>query len=1476
MGLSQSINSRDAGGASAKQRTATGPGPVAVLSRSLGPGSTIALRSGSNANLTLSNNVISATSALAAGVSQVALIRESIGSGAALLALEYGVTITGALATSTPSPTPGPGSAIGESFAFVAPSSAAIGDTLSYVPNKSAGSTLAVVPSDGSVTVSGSDLNGWTVKRGSGALSTSYSLRETKSDGSLVDYPMAITQGNTNLDALLPWGVNFGAGAGGSSAVPGTIGFNYNYGTTAQVDMAYFYGSRLFRTPFLEERVLTTATGGTVTSQYTSGLKPIIEKILSLPGTKVIPDPHSYGTFFNAKLKSDQVANVVAMWNTVFGEYKGNARFIPSMQNEPHGAFTVDEFTGTASEIVAQRAAAWWQVVNQWIAAMRAAGWTQKLIVPGMFYQSAEDWVAEGNAAGALTVTDPDVIIECHQYVDGGAGASTTVLANSQNRFDAIFAAARAGGYKVHIGETAVPNTTAGDALLPLLYEKFEANRDVLFGVTLWSYNTQQPLSNYFAGLLEDKPLRPSALLLKHYDVRRATTPGFVSTPQHPEEAVISPPNTAVRSTYSFTKQGMITGPNAVMSARTPDSNGPYFPTKPLHHPSAAYPDRHLAFYTTDHDDSLKGPAPYAGTGGFYVLVCVAKPGIPANWKVYADAVAAGWLDDIPNKPAAEPIYIGPFSPTTLVQAETACIHWVPEAGKWVATYQVTGGYSKYANGANYINQGTIMATSSDLLNWSGNDICVTPLAANELGNGHCGYFMWGKNPFPGLINPATGEPWKYVGYGSMGGGGATPEAQWGSDNPGVQPTGPGNPTPWTMLTRISPWLGRAAPNFPNSNSNTNRLVTRWLDLESFRPTRQGYAGLMTGGPASAGAGGSNRSVWEVLMDDKGREMLGRPQLSLTYGGGAGTYSNTSAHAMNIADFENERVGLFEGQGNGKNAIGVATSPKRNPQNTWFNALDPVLPLDFGEVVRSLKGASAIPSGFSPVTAGSPAAPTFDANGMTVTLTAGQEYYLIDDVGFVPANTDYIDVFIEDWISTNSGGARIPYIGYIREKDVRANMQNGVFMTNGEGTGVYPLLTGLVNGTAVNGGDWGDHYEGIGYTAGNSGVAVELKDIGIRWFPKVTTANKSLFGLGLGRTEVWTDTANVTSGLDLTQRYYVVIGFKGMAGTAKERIGKITVRKKETVVGTGSADTTPDGFGFTDVTGAALNTVYESNTITIAGIDSPSALAIAGGQYSKNGGAYASGPTTVVNGNTIKVRGTSSSASSTAVNVVLTIGGVSDTYTITTAAAAGVLVSDSFTGADGTAATAHTPETGPAPIKHITSSPADAVIQGGRVACGANGAPRLVYPVTPSTPNYEIECDFAFLDLTGDGGLNVRGSTDGTTATYVRFAWIPGTGWRITRYTPSAAAVGSASLTPAPAAGQTWRAKLRCQNDAGNANATFTAWVKGPSDADFVQVATGTSNAASILPTGRPGFDWRTATALNAGVQIDNVIVREI
>jgi hypothetical protein len=99
---------------------------------------------------------------------------------------------------------------------------------------------------------------------------------------------------------------------------------------------------------------------------------------------------------------------------------------------------------------------------------------------------------------------------------------------------------------------------------------------------------------------------------------------------------------------------------------------------------------------------------------------------------------------------------------------------------------------------------------------------------------------------------------------------------------------------------------------------------------------------------------------------------------------------------------------------------------------------------------------------------------------------------------------------------------------------------------------------------------------------------------------------------------------------------------------------------------TTTPDTMPNSFSFTDQVNVALSAVITSNAITVSGINASTSISVAGGEYSVNGGAYASTTGTVMNGDTVRVRHTSSASFSTATNTTLTIGGVSDTFTSTT------------------------------------------------------------------------------------------------------------------------------------------------------------------------------------------------------------------
>jgi len=100
-----------------------------------------------------------------------------------------------------------------------------------------------------------------------------------------------------------------------------------------------------------------------------------------------------------------------------------------------------------------------------------------------------------------------------------------------------------------------------------------------------------------------------------------------------------------------------------------------------------------------------------------------------------------------------------------------------------------------------------------------------------------------------------------------------------------------------------------------------------------------------------------------------------------------------------------------------------------------------------------------------------------------------------------------------------------------------------------------------------------------------------------------------------------------------------------------------------------AADTKPDKFTFIPQTGAPLNTVVTSNTITVSGINTAAPISIVGGTYKINSEEYTSASGTVSDGDTVTVRQTSAGRYSKKTTATLTIGKVKGAFSVTTRAA---------------------------------------------------------------------------------------------------------------------------------------------------------------------------------------------------------------
>jgi hypothetical protein len=123
------------------------------------------------------------------------------------------------------------------------------------------------------------------------------------------------------------------------------------------------------------------------------------------------------------------------------------------------------------------------------------------------------------------------------------------------------------------------------------------------------------------------------------------------------------------------------------------------------------------------------------------------------------------------------------------------------------------------------------------------------------------------------------------------------------------------------------------------------------------------------------------------------------------------------------------------------------------------------------------------------------------------------------------------------------------------------------------------------------------------------------------------------------------------------------------------RVTSITVTSMVNIAG----DTTPDAFSFVDTTDVVASSTQTSGWVQITGLSTePSTVTVGGDASSEwrkaddgsgtNATAWGSAAGTILNNKYVQVRHTASANTSTATNTILTIGGVSDTFTSTTAA----------------------------------------------------------------------------------------------------------------------------------------------------------------------------------------------------------------
>gem|GEM_PF-1368037 len=239
-------------------------------------------------------------------------------------------------------------------------------------------------------------------------------------------------------------------------------------------------GMNTFRLPFRWER-LQPKRNAAFDAAEMARLTTTVNH-LTASGATVLLDPHNYARYGTDLIGSAAVpaADFADLWSRLSTAFQANPRVIFGLMNEPHDMPTEQ----------------WVTAANGAIAAIRKAGASNLILVPGNGWTGAsswtQNWYGTTNATAMLNIKDPgnNFAFEAHQYLDpdGGGNSPTCVSATvGSERLAGFTAWLRANHVRGLIGEFGTGSDPTCLAALDDMLKHVEANQDVYLGWTYWA-----------------------------------------------------------------------------------------------------------------------------------------------------------------------------------------------------------------------------------------------------------------------------------------------------------------------------------------------------------------------------------------------------------------------------------------------------------------------------------------------------------------------------------------------------------------------------------------------------------------------------------------------------------------------------------------------------------------------------------------------------------------------------------------------------------------------------------------------------------------------------------------------------------------------------------------------------------------------------------------------------------------------------
>jgi endoglucanase len=277
-------------------------------------------------------------------------------------------------------------------------------------------------------------------------------------------------------------------------------------------------------------------------------------------GAVALIDIHNFGAYPSASSNLIGGAGpTAAQYNDLMARlataFKANPRVWLDPMNEPI------DFPGHAPE--------WATYIQGALNAIRAAGFTNKVLIPGINYTGANTWFTSGSAAALVGITDSanNYAYQVHQYADSDTSGTHRGTIQYENYFSDILAPvtawAEANNKHLFLGEWNTDregaNRAQGERMLALALKHMQAH-PCWIGFTLWQGGPME-VDDLYTTWSEADGTKPS----RHDRVIRA---GMVTG-----SAVAAPINTAAGTLSGTATEGNTLSVSGVAWSHTGNSD---------------------------------------------------------------------------------------------------------------------------------------------------------------------------------------------------------------------------------------------------------------------------------------------------------------------------------------------------------------------------------------------------------------------------------------------------------------------------------------------------------------------------------------------------------------------------------------------------------------------------------------------------------------------------------------------------------------------------------------------------------------------------------------------------------------------------------------------------------------------------------------------------------------------------------------